>query len=223
MLSILIPTYNERANILPLVRAIEASVTTEHEIIIIDDNSPDGTAAEVMKAKEQCKSLRLVKRAGRLGLTGAVRAGLQESRGERIIVMDADLSHPPESLQRMYAMLDEADIVVGSRLMAGGGVENWPIHRKLMSGAARILAILFVNPKCSDPLSGFFAARREVMLATRFRTKGYKLLLNIIADNRGARISEMPYRFRDRVAGKTKLDSMEILNFVADLMRIDFG
>ena len=223
MLSILIPTYNERANILPLVRAIEASVKVEHEIIIIDDNSPDGTANEVKKAKAQCASIRLIRRAGRLGLTGAVHAGLLESRGDRIIVMDADLSHPAESLPRMYAMLDDADIVIGSRLMKGGEVENWPIHRKLISDAAHILAIIFVNPRCSDPLSGFFAARREVMLATRFRTKGYKLLLNIIADNRDARISEIPYTFKDRIAGKTKLDSIEILNFIVDLMRIDFG
>ncbi len=223
MLSILIPTYNERANILPLVRAIEESVKEEHEIIIIDDNSPDDTAGEVMKAKEQFKSIKLVKRAGRLGLTGAVRAGLLESRGDRIVVMDADLSHPPQSLPRMSAMLDDADIVVGSRLMKGGEVENWPIHRKLISDAARILAVIFINPRCSDPLSGFFAVRRKVMLSTRFRTKGYKLLLNIIADNRDARVSEVPYKFKDRVAGKTKLDSMEILNFIADLMRIDFG
>src|SRR5208283_4886214 len=214
MLSILIPTYNERANILPLVSAIEASVKAEHEIIIIDDNSPDGTAEAVMKAKERFTSIRLVKRVGKFGLTGAVRAGLLESRGDRIIVMDADLSHPPESLPRMSDMLDDADIVVGSRLMEGGGVENWPIHRKLISDSARILALIFVNPRCSDPLSGFFAARRKVMLATRFRTKGYKLLLNIIADNRDARISEIPYKFKDRVAGKTKLDSMEMLNFI---------
>ncbi len=223
MLSILIPTYNERENILPLVRAIEASVKGEHEIIIIDDNSPDGTGEEVMKAKGVCASIRLVERVGRLGLTGAVLAGLKESTGDRIIVMDADLSHPPAALPRMAAMLDDADIVVGSRLMKGGEVENWPIHRKLISEGARILAMVFVNPRCSDPLSGFFAARRGLMLKTRFRTKGYKLLLNIIADNRDARISEIPYKFKDRVAGKTKLDSMEILNYVADLIRIDFG
>lgn len=223
MLSILIPTYNERANIAPLVRSIEGALKSEHEIIIIDDGSPDGTSEEVLRLAKEVPCLRLVHRKGRQGLTSAIVDGLRASKGDRIAVMDADLSHPSSLLPQMESGLKDHDIVVGSRRMKGGGVETWPFHRKLISGGAHLLAAIFVRPRCSDPLSGFFAARRVIMLKTRFRTKGYKLLLNILADNRDAHVAELPYMFKDRAWGQTKLGSLEILNFIADLLRIDFG
>jgi dolichol-phosphate mannosyltransferase len=222
MLSILIPTYNEKQNIEPLVRSIEAAVRFEHEIIIIDDNSPDGTSEEVLRLAKGVSSLKLVRRKGKLGLTSAITAGLGASKGETILVMDADLSHPPEMVPRLVDSLVSNDIAIGSRLAKGGGVENWPMHRRIISDVAGALATLAVGARTSDPMSGFFAAKRKMMLKTRFRTKGYKLLLNILADNRDARLTDVPYLFKDRLAGKTKLDVIEMLRYVLDLVRIRF-
>jgi dolichol-phosphate mannosyltransferase len=223
MLSIIVPTYNERDNIALLVRRLEAALEGEHEIIVVDDSSPDGTAALVRELSGKFPALRLVSRSSKAGLTGAIVAGAAAAKGEMLLVMDADLSHPPEKAAELWHALGDADIAVGSRMAAGGGVESWPLHRRLISKSAEMMARLTLGISCSDPLSGFFAVRRDVFLRTRFRTKGYKLLLNILADNRKARLAEVPYVFRDRHAGKTKLGAGEIFRFIADLFRIRFG
>ncbi len=223
MLSIIIPTYNERENLAPLVSRLEKALESEHEIIIVDDNSPDGTADAALALAKDVPSLRLVRREGKKGLTSAVLAGAAAAKGEIILVMDADLSHPPESVPALASALAGSDLAIGSRLMKGGGVESWPTHRRMISRGADSLARLVLGIRCSDPLSGFFAVRKSVLAGTRFRTKGYKLLLNILADNRSIRVAEVPYMFRDRHAGKTKLGAFEMLNFLFDLLRIRFG
>ena len=166
--------------------------------------------------------LRLVSRERKSGLTSAVLSGAEAAKGEMLIVMDADLSHPPESVPMLAGALAGSDLAVGSRLMEGGGVENWPLHRRLISKGADSLARLILGVRCSDPLSGFFAIRKDILMRTRLRTKGYKLLLNILADNRSLRVAEVPYVFRDRYAGKTKLGTIELLTFVLDILRIRF-
>lgn len=223
MLSIIIPTYNERENLAPLVSRLEKALGAGHEIIIVDDNSPDGTAEEALALSRDHPSLRLVRREGKKGLTSAVLAGAEAAKGDSILVMDADLSHPPEAAQALASALETSDLVIGSRLMEGGGVEKWPLHRKLISKGADLLARLVLGIRCSDPLSGFFAMKRGLLSGTRFRTKGYKLLLNILYDNRSVRVVEVPYVFRDRFAGRTKLGALEMLNFLFDLLRIRFG
>ncbi len=223
MLSIIIPTYNERENLAPLVSRLEKALESEHEIIIVDDNSPDGTADAALALAKGVPQLRLVRREGKKGLTSAVLAGAAAAKGEIILVMDADLSHPPESVPALASALAGSDLAIGSRLMKGGGVESWPMHRRMISRGADSLARLVLGIRCSDPLSGFFAVRKSVLAGTRFRTKGYKLLLNILADNRSIRVAEVPYMFRDRFAGKTKLGAFEMLNFLFDLIRIRFG
>ena len=223
MLSIIIPTYNERGNILHLIALLEAVVEDAHEIIVVDDNSPDGTADAALKASKKFPAVRLLKREGKAGLSSAVMAGVSAAKGERILVMDADISHPPELVPKMAAALKDCDLVIGSRMLPGGGVKSWPIHRRLISFGAELLARLAVGVKVSDPLSSFFAMRRETFAATRVRTKGYKILLNILADNRAFRIIEIPYVFSDRKAGRTKLGAMEIFRYAADLARIRFG
>jgi dolichol-phosphate mannosyltransferase len=223
MLSVLLPTYNEKENIGQLIQKLETVLKTGYEIIVIDDNSPDGTAEAVRKLAKEKKALRLVVRKGKHGLTGAILAGVKEARGDRMLVMDADLSHPAEAVPELVSALDGCDIVIGSRLIPGGGVERWPIHRKLISRSAQFLAELLLNPKCSDPLSGFFAIRKGLIKKTRFRTRGYKLLLNILYDNPEAKVCEVPYFFRDREAGKTKLGMGEIGNYLLDIFKIRFG
>lgn len=222
MLSIIIPTYNERENVLPLVGRIGRSVRGEYELVIVDDNSPDGTAAEA-EALSNSYPLRVVKRKGKLGLTSAVIDGVAASKGALIVVMDADLSHPPEKIPELAEALSKSDLAVGSRMAKGGSVESWPMHRRVISKCAELAARLVIRCGTSDPLSGFFAAKREIFLKTRFRTKGYKLLLNILEDNPGLRITDVPYVFRDRHAGKTKLGAFEVFNYLADLARIKRG
>ncbi len=219
MISVLIPSYNEKENIRPLIEALSAALPAEHEIIVIDDNSPDGTGEEVRALGKRYK-VRLLERPGKMGLTSAITDGLAVSKGERILVMDADLSHPPEVAPLLLERLKSCDLAVGSRLIEGGRVERWPLHRRMISKAADSLARLILGVSITDPLSGFFAIRRQIMGRTRFRTKGYKLLLNVLADNPGIKVCEVPYVFRDRHAGKTKLGGGEVFGYVIDLFRI---
>ncbi|MFH0885419.1 MAG: polyprenol monophosphomannose synthase [Candidatus Micrarchaeota archaeon] len=226
MISAIIPTYNEKENVGLLLSGLSSAIGStgqDYEIIVVDDNSPDGTASLVMALSKKDPRIRLVKRDGKLGLTSAVKEGVLASRGDRIIVMDADMSHPPEMVPLLARTLDRADLVIGSRLIKGGGVENWPLHRRLISRAADFLAHVLLGIRCTDPLSGFFAVRKDVFLRTRFRTLGYKLLLNLLADNPGIRVIELPYTFRDRHAGKTKLGSGEMVQYLFDLFRIRLG
>jgi dolichol-phosphate mannosyltransferase len=223
MLSIIIPTYNERDNIQPLVSRLEKSLQEDHEIIFVDDNSPDGTAEKINELSKRFPAIRLVKRERKSGLTGAVVAGAAVARGDRIVVMDADLSHPPELVPELAAGLRDHDLVIGSRMLKGGGVQNWQLHRKMISKGADMLARVLIGVGVSDPLTGFFAVRRHIFEKTRFRTKGYKILLNIMADNTGIKTKEVPYAFGNRYAGKTKLGIVEVANYVPDLARILLG
>lgn len=220
MLSILIPTYNEKDNIEPLVRALSNIIKQKYEIIIVDDNSPDNTAAVVRKLSESHPNLRLLKRKQKQGLSKAIVAGVDVAKGEEILVMDGDLSHPPEAVPKLAASLQEYDLVIGSRLIKGGGVKNWPFHRKLISKGAETIARLLITTDCSDPLSGFFAIKKSVFKKTNIRTQGYKILLNILVDNPGIRIIEVPYTFKDRHKGKTKLGNKEIIEYILDIIRI---
>ncbi len=220
MLSIIVPTYNEKENIGLLIAQLEKSISQEHEIIVVDDNSPDGTADVVRSLSKEFPSLRLIKRRRKQGLTSAIVAGAKAAAGNDVVVMDADLSHPPERAAALASELKNHDLVIGSRNVEGGGVQNWPLHRKLVSKCAEMLAHILLGISSRDPLSGFFAIKRNVLLRTRFRTKGYKILLNILFDNPDLRIKEIPYLFRDRHAGKTKLGTAEIVNYVFDLLRI---
>ncbi len=222
--SVVIPTYNERGNIGPLIRRLEASLDgLDFEIVVVDDASPDGTGDAVRAISAEDARVRLVSRKAKSGLTGAVSAGVRAAEGRDVVVMDADLSHPPEKARELAAALAAADIVVGSRLAKGGGVERWPVHRRLISKGADMLARIVLGVRCSDPLSGFFGVRRDVFMRTRLRTKGYKLLLNLLYDNRGLGMKEIPYVFRDRAEGKTKLGYGEIFTYVLDILRIRFG
>ncbi len=223
MISVIIPTYNERGNIALLVSRLAAVLPPGSEMIVVDDSSPDGTAAVVEKLSVKFPALRLVKRERKEGLTSAIVAGVSAARGERIVVMDADLSHPPEAVPLLASALRDNDVAVGSRLMEGGGVKTWPFYRRMISVGAESLARILLGVSVSDPMSGFFAVRRGVFMKTRFRTRGYKLLLNLLADNPRMRVKELPYTFSDRHAGETKLGAAEIATYVLDLLRLRFS
>ncbi|MFA6530985.1 MAG: polyprenol monophosphomannose synthase [Candidatus Micrarchaeia archaeon] len=226
MISIIIPTYNERGNIRLLfgriIRVMEKNAE-KFEIIIVDDNSPDGTGREVEEFGKKDKRIKLIKRSGKLGLSSAVMAGVENSSGEKIIVMDADLSHPPEKIPEIANALDNCDIVIGSRNIAGGGVRKWPVHRKAISLGATALAKTVLETRASDPMSGFFGVKKKIISDMKIKSRGYKILMSILAGNRKLEIREVPYFFEDRRAGKTKLGNMEILTFVGDLVRVKLG
>lgn len=223
MISIVIPTYNEKENVELLISRIESEMLRSgenFEIVFVDDNSPDGTWKIVEGISKKKKFVKLVKRSGKLGLTSAVLDGVKKASGNKIIVMDADLSHPPEKLSAMSKELKKFDLVVGSRNMVGGGSKDWPIHRKIISVGATSLAKIILEIKCSDPMSGFFGIKKRIIQKTKFKTKGYKILLNILVENRNIMITELPYMFEDRYAGKTKLGNQEIIGYIMDLYRL---
>ncbi|MDD5171470.1 MAG: polyprenol monophosphomannose synthase [Candidatus ainarchaeum sp.] len=222
MLSIIIPTYNERDNIIPLLSRLEKSLNKEHEVIFVDDNSPDGTASCVEEAMKTYRCVRLLKRKKKQGLTAAIVAGAAAAKGGYLVIMDSDISHPPEKVPALVSALDNHDLVIGSRMLEGGGVASWPFHRKIISIGADFLARAMLGVSVSDPMSGFFAIRKEVFKKTKFRTRGYKILLNILADNPRIRISEVPYVFSDRHSGRTKLGAGEIFTYVLDIIRLRF-
>jgi dolichol-phosphate mannosyltransferase len=224
VLSIIIPVYRERENLGVLIpRIVRAVKGGKYEIVVVDDNSGDGTDKLVRGMSRRNPSIRLLERKGKLGLASAIAEGVSFSKGESILVMDGDLSHPPEKIRELGHSLSKYDLVIGSRNMPGGAVQSWPLERKLISGGATFLARLLVRNEISDPMSGFFAVRRSVFGKTRLRVRGYKVLLNILVDNPGIRIKEIPYLFKDRYAGSTKLGGGEVLRYLADLSALRLG
>ncbi|MEK6981917.1 MAG: polyprenol monophosphomannose synthase [Candidatus Micrarchaeota archaeon] len=222
MISIVIPTYNEKDNLPILVKRIDTALKNNYQIVIVDDNSPDGTAKVALDLSKNY-NLTLVKREGKLGLASAVIAGIEKAETENIIVMDADLSHPPEKLPEFVKALETSDLVIGSRNIEGGKVETWPIHRKIVSAGATLMANMLIGTNISDPMSGFFAIKKSILQNTKIKVKGYKILMNILAKNPKIKIKEIPYVFQDRLYGQTKLDQKEMMNYVLDLIKLKLG
>ena len=232
--SVVIPTYNESENILRLISEIEKNLPTSHftEIIIVDDNSPDGTGKLVenyineQKAKTKKEnpsntntknySVKIVNRTAKNGLIPAILDGVKQSSGTNVLIMDADFSHPPEVIPKMMRELkmNPNSIVIGSRFIEGGKVVGWPQRRKILSRGASTLARLGLNVKrVKDPMSGFFALPRELIQNISIATKGYKILLEILVKNKEIPIKEIPYTFTDRQSGKSKMNYNVIMNY----------
>ena len=230
--SIVIPTYNESENILGLISEIEKKLPTSHftEIIIVDDNSPDGTGKLVEnyikeeKAKNEKENsstvknyrVKIVHRTAKNGLIPAILEGVKKSSGTYILIMDADFSHPPEVIPKMMreVALNPNSIIIGSRFIEGGKVVGWPQRRKILSMGASALARLGLNVKrVKDPMSGFFALPRKLIQNISIDTKGYKILLEILVKNKEIQIKEIPYTFTDRQSGKSKMNYNVIVNY----------
>lgn len=219
-LSIISPAYNERDNIRPLVGAIAAVMgDARWELIVVDDDSPDGTADEVFAVARDGYPVRCIRRIGRRGLASAVVEGALAASAEVIAVIDADLQHDERLLPQMLALIEagEADLVVGSRHVDGGGVGDWSHERQKMSGFATWCANLALGTGISDPMSGFFAIRRDVFHGCVYdlSQQGYKILLDVISSApRALTIAELPYVFRNRTQGESKVDLMIMLEFL---------
>lgn len=221
-LSIIIPTYNEAGNIKPLFDGLSSAFAPiTHEIIFVDDASPDGTAEVIRSLYGFGKTVSLLKRPRKLGLASAVMDGVRIAKGEWLLVMDSDLSHPPETARLLFEKRKSADLVIASRNAKGGG-KKWAASRDIISKGAEFLCRPFVNSRTTDPMSGFFLVKKTILAGTRVRVRGYKILLNILYDNPKIPIAEVPYVFRPRHSGKTKLGVSEIVNYLLDLARLLF-
>ncbi len=213
LLSVVIPTYNERESIGPLVASLlEALGDTPAEVIVVDDASPDGTGEAVQRLASQEPRLRLRSRPSKLGLSSAVLDGAAEAQGEYVAVMDADLSHDPAQVPGMLAKAQEGyDLVIGSRYVEGAEVRGWPLRRRLVSRAAILAARSLLRLQAKDVLSGFVVCRRQVLadLPTRYSSRGFKFLVEVLATQPGLAVYEWPITFRDRVGGRSKASARE--------------
>ena len=210
LLSLVVPTRNEHDNIEPLIRRVGAALDgVEFELIFVDD-SDDATPAAIRRAMAAHPDVRLIHRDphGRAGgLASAVVAGIRQARGTFVGVIDGDLQHPPEVLPQLLAAGTDSDIVVASRYVAGGGSSGLDgVTRQLVSRGSKLAAqALFTRVrKCTDPMSGFFLFRREVVAGVDLRPVGFKILLEILVRGRWSRLTEIPYEFEAREAGESK-------------------
>ncbi len=228
-LSVIIPTYNERDNLEPLMR--EFSILRDRwggdfELILIDDNSPDGTGPRALDLGRSCGlTLKVVTRDGKKGIGSAVAEGVRASVGQFLCVMDADLSHPPQLIPDLVAALEGADGVIASRYAPGGRIMSWPIRRRVFSSVAKSMAGVLFDPPCLDPLSGFFLFRRSALERIEIRGLGSKPLLEILVAGRPT-VREVPYDFEDRRNGESKFaarDIMDFLRLLALLWRTSHG
>ena len=219
MLSVVVPTYNEAGSLPKLAERLHAAlVGVDWELVVVDDGSPDGTA-DVAAALAPRIPVRVVRRAGKAGLASAVVAGFEAARGDVLLVMDADLSHPPEVVPALLDAIEHgADLAVGSRYVKGGGVMDWPLKRRAVSRVACLMGNLLVPVR--DATSGFFALRRSVVDGVKLNPIGFKIGFEVIARGRYKKVVEVPYTFRDRELGASKFGRREIVQYLVQLGQV---
>jgi dolichol-phosphate mannosyltransferase len=220
-LTIVVPTFNERANIPLLVERLSHLLTScDWEVIFVDDNSPDGTATSARTIGEQDSRVRCIRRIGRRGLAGACLEGMLASQARYVAVMDADLQHDEGLLVPMLEALrtGRADVAVASRYLYGGSAAGLSKQRSRVSRGSNAIVRLLLGIELTDPMSGHFMIRREAFeaIAPALSSQGFKILLDILATARGSlRTMELPSAFRERQHGESKLDSKIALDFAA--------
>lgn len=215
--SLIVPTYNEAENLTPFVEEVLSLSDKEKidlEFIVVDDNSPDGTGkvAEELSKKYPVK---VIHRAGKLGLGSAVTAGFKLSDREILGVMDADLSHDPAILNELILSLAEYDVALGSRFKEGSVVEKWPWWRRLISHVGVKLTKVLTG--VNDPLSGYFFIKKSVIKDMELKTTGYKILLEILVKGKWHQAKEIPFNFRMRKYSSSKLNYKEYLLFLGQI------
>jgi dolichol-phosphate mannosyltransferase len=217
-LTVVIPTYNERTNVPLLVDQLRNVLERiDWEVIFVDDDSPDGTAQIVRAIGSTDGRVRCIRRIGRRGLSGACIEGMLAAQGKFIAVMDADMQHDEILLPKMLVYLREgtADLVIGSRYVAHASAKDLSNSRRLISKFAGRLAQLLTNVDVADPMSGYFMLRREIadIVAPKLSYEGFKLLLDILTSVQTLRVIEIPYTFRNRISGASKLDAKVVIDF----------
>jgi dolichol-phosphate mannosyltransferase len=226
--SLVVPTYNEAGGIERLITTLD-EIFKQHaldgEIIVVDDNSPDGTGAIVDRLAADGYPVRCLHRPGKMGLSSGVIDGWAFARPDSVALgaMDADFSHDATILPRMIDALATGgyDLAIGSRYVAGGGIENWPKRRIITSRVAIALAQPLTSVK--DITSGYFLVKRAALDGVVLDPIGFKIGLEVIAKAHYAKAVEVPYVFTDRIAGESKLNQREIVNYLRQLGRIYRG
>lgn len=227
-LSLVLPTYNESKNIgemlLKLSQLLGGAFGEAYEIIVVDDDSPDRTWEVASALAQQYPNVHVMRRQGERGLSSAVIRGWQAARGEFLGVIDADLQHPPQVVLALAAEVQRgADVAVASRHVAGGGVSDWGLARRIVSRGAQFLGLLIlpgVLSRVSDPMSGCFIVRRSAVRDVALRPVGYKILIEILGRGRCSWIAEVPYVFRERVDGESKASLKIYLEYLRHLLRL---
>lgn len=228
-LAVIVPVLNEAGNIAALTDRLAAALAgVSHEVIFVDDGSSDGTQARIEALAIADSRLRLIRRHRRRGLSSAVVEGMCATMAPVIAVIDGDLQHDETILPDMLAAIETggAELAVGTRYADAGSVGEWDARRASISRFATRMAAPVMKTRISDPMSGFFAIRRDVLLeiVPQLSTVGYKLLLDIVASaGRPLALREIPYRFGVRTAGESKLDSAVALEYVELLLEKLFG
>ena len=218
-LAVVLPTFNESANVRPMVERLERVLAgTRYEVIVVDDDSPDGTADVVRRLASHRDNLRVIHRIGRRGLASACIEGILAASAPYVVVMDADQQHDenvlPEMLRRMVE--ENLDLVVGSRNITGGSMGEFTKSRVKLSHLGKRLSLIGAEHELSDPMSGYFMVRVSSFsrYAHRLSGIGFKILLDIVLSaGPGLRIGEVPYRFRPRECGESKLDLLVGLEY----------
>lgn len=213
MISIVIPTYNEKDNITKLITKISNTLEGyEYELIVVDDDSPDGTA-EIVEELSKNYPITVLRRNEKLGLASAILHGFQYAKGDILGVIDADLQHPPEYIKKFVHVVNNGcDIAIGSRYTEGGRIEGWSMFRHIVSKGAILLSRPLTNIK--DPVSGYFFIKRDVIDNISFNPIGYKILLEILIKGSYDNVKEIPYTFKIRKKGKSKLGGNEYINYL---------
>ena len=227
-LSLVIPTFNERRNLAALIAQLTALLDPElgddYELIVVDDDSPDRTWELADELCATYSKLRVLRRQTERGLSTAVIRGWQVARGDVLAVIDADLQHPPEvTVQLWQSMVKGADLAVASRHVEGGGVSDWSLLRRLLSRGAQLVGLILlpgVLGRVSDPMSGYFMIRREAIAGVAMHPLGYKILVEVIGRGRTRWIAEVPYVFRERHEGESKVTWRVYRDYLRHLVRL---
>ncbi len=229
MISVVIPTYKEADSIEDAIKRSAAALNScgeEYELIVVDDNSGDGTA-ELAEELGREFPVRVLRRAGRQGLATAVVDGWAMARGDLLGVIDADLQHPPEVLASLATALrrSNADLAIASRYISGGGTSSWELSRRFISWGATHLAASVLPLKLSavsDPMSGMFLGRAAAIQGSSLSPLGYKILLEVLAKGRIKQTVEVPYHFEERTRGSSKLGLRQYAEYLAHLIRLSW-
>ena len=227
ILSLVVPTYEEADNIEALLRSLHAVLTgcrVGFEILVVDDDSPDRTWEVARNLASELPGIRVIRRTGASGLATAVTCGWAHARGEILGVIDGDGQHPPAVVADLLAaMADRTDVAVASRHVPGGGVSNWSAFRRLLSRCAQALGLLLLPGtvgRVTDPMSGYFLVRRDVIADTDLDPVGYKILLEVLARGDVRRVAERPYVFLERERGESKVSARHYVDYLRHLMRL---
>jgi len=226
--SLVIPTYNEGANIQQIVRILsqllDQSIPGDYELIVVDDDSPDRTWEVAQSLIGEYPQLRVMRRQQERGLSSAVIRGWQASQGQVLGVIDGDLQHPPHVLlQLLEAIKRGADLAVASRHVEGGGVSSWSVIRRLLSRGAQLLGLLLlpgVLGRVSDPMSGYFLVRRPSLSGRTLSPQGYKILIEVLARGAVSRVAEVGYVFQERQAGESKVTWKQYVDYLHHLLKL---